>query len=317
MDFLRFSRVVVLGALLAGTAQARESFLIVEAHSGRIVGRQGEDERRPVASLTKIATAMVVLDWAELTKRELTQEAVVPSSAALLGGSNPMGLQPGDRLTLRNALYSALLGSDNVAAQTLAHHVGWSIQEIRGESGDPVRTFVREMNHLAGGLGMTRTRFDNPHGMDNARERGVSTATDMARLCIYATRNPAFSFYVKQPSRRISFIRGQNEYSFTVSNTNKLLGELDINGIKTGTTVLAGECLAVSSERSNLVRKMDNGRTQLIPRRLIAVVLGSPDRFTQTRALVAQGWANWERWQAAGRPVVDGREELLQVPNPR
>lgn len=312
--------LVVAGALwgaFAPSILARESFVIVEAHSGRIVGNQDGDKRRPVASLTKVAMAMVVLDWAEVTKRELGQEAIVPMAAGVLGGANPMGLQPGDRLSLRNALYSALLGSDNVAAQTLAHHVGWSIQELRGETGDPVETFVEEMNNLAHELGMRRTKFANPHGLDTARERGVSTAEDMARLCIYATRDPGFRFYVKQEARRISFMRANQQFSFLVKNTNELLGVMDINGIKTGMTGLAGQCLAVSSERSNLVRKLPNGRTQLTPRRLIAVVLGSPDRFTQMRALVHQGWENWDRWQAAGRPVVDGRKELLQVPNPR
>lgn len=305
------------GVLLTSPVVGQESFFIVEAHSGRIVGRQAEDKRRPVASLTKVAMAMVVLDWAEVTKRELTQEAVVPTSAAYLGGANPMGLRPGDRLTLRNALYSALMGSDNVAAQTLAHHVGWSMQELRGETGDPVRTFVREMNHLAAGLGMRRTRFANAHGMDNSREKGVSTAEDIARLCIYASRDPGFRFYVKQSTRRISFIRGQRTISFVVKNTNQLLGTMDINGIKTGMTALAGQCLVVSSERSNLVNKRPDGSAQLTPRRLIVVVLGSPDRFRQTRALVTQGWSNWDRWQAAGRPVVNARDELLQVPNPR
>ncbi len=75
-----------------------------------------------------------------------------------------MGLRPGDRIPLRNALYSALLGSDNVSAQTLAHHVGFAMLRQRGREGDPVKAFVAEMNVLARGLGMRRTKFANAHG---------------------------------------------------------------------------------------------------------------------------------------------------------
>ena len=318
MGIRRIFGALMLGYMAGtGVLAGAESFLMVEAHSGRIVGRQDERKRRPVASLTKVATAILVLDWAKLTSNDLGQSAVVPFSADALGGSNPMGLRAGDQITLRNAIYSALLGSDNVAAQTLAHHVGTSILRARGEEGDPVRAFVVEMNRLAKGLGMKRTKFANPHGMDNARERGLSTAEDMARLCIYATRDSGFRFYVKQKTRKIEVVKGGEKQSFVVNNTNHLLGYGDINGVKTGMTALAGECLVVSSERTTLVRKLPDGRSQLTPRRLISVVLGSPDRFGQTKALVRQGWENYDRWTAAGKPVKNQASELLLVPDPR
>jgi D-alanyl-D-alanine carboxypeptidase (penicillin-binding protein 5/6) len=317
MDFRKIFGVFGLVCLvLTGVLPGAESFIVVEAHSGRVVGRQSENKRRPVASLTKVATAMVALDWAALTKADLGQLAVVPFSATVLGGANPMGLRPGDQITLRNALYSALLGSDNVAAQTIAHHIGFAIQEVRGQPGDPVAIFVGEMNRLAAGLGMRRTKFANPHGLDT-RERGMSTAEDMARLCIYATRDPGFRFYVKQTSRAIEIERAGQKIPFSVKNTNKLLGQMDINGIKTGMTQLAGQCLAVNSERPNLVLRLPDGRSQLTGRRLICVVLGSSDRFGQAGGLVEQGWMNYDRWMTAGKPISNAKKDLLLVPAPR
>ena len=77
--------------------------------------------KRPIASLTKIATGVIAVDWADATGVDLNQTlATVPASALAIGGPNPMNLQPGDQLTLRDALYSALLGSDNLAAMTVA-----------------------------------------------------------------------------------------------------------------------------------------------------------------------------------------------------
>lgn len=311
-------RLFLFLALLCGTCALRaENYFVMEAHSGRVLIAHEATEKVPVASLTKIATAIVVLDWAEVTRTDLGTPVIVPQSSALLGGSNPMRLRPGDRLTMRNALYSALLGSDNAAAQTLAHHVGFAMQRQRGQTGDPVGSFVEEMNVLARALGMTRTRFANPTGVDNAREKGTSTAADMAKLCVYAMKHPGFAFFVKQKSRSISYYSGPTERAFTVTNTNHLLGQFDINGIKTGYTVLAGQCLATSSERQPLVAKLPGGQSRMTQRRLICVVLGSADRFARTRALVADGWARYDQWRAAGSPVVDPQKELLVVPDPR
>ncbi|NNM28639.1 MAG: D-alanyl-D-alanine carboxypeptidase [Akkermansiaceae bacterium] len=312
---------LVLGTVVqvtgGGALKAAESVAVVEAHSGRILLAENATKRRPVASLTKVATAKVVLDWAKLTGAELGGMATVPVSAGTLGGANPMGLQAGDRISLRNALYSALLGSDNVAAHTLADHVGTAIVRARGGNGDPVKAFVDEMNSLGKAIGMKHTKFMNAHGMDNAKERGKSTALDMARLCIYAMRDAGFVFFVKQGSRKISFDRGGGAVEFQVKNTNKLLGEMGINGIKTGMTALAGECLATSSGRKPLVTKLPDGRSRVTSRELICVVLGSADRFGRTRVLVPQGWELYDRWMADGGVVENPARELLAVPNPR
>lgn len=294
------------------SARAAESYIAVEAHSGKILLELDADRRRPVASLTKMATAMVVLDWAGLTKTSMGTITVVPQEAAVLGGSNPMGLLPGDQITLREAMYSTMLGSDNVSAFTLAYHVGYSIQ-ARAGGRDPITAFVREMNNLAANLGMKGTRFGNPHGMDAAGTRGYSTARDMARLSIYAMRDTGLQFYVKQKVRTISSTRGGEVRAFKVSNTHALLGRQGVNGIKTGTTQLAGQCAATSAEKANIVKKLGDGSSSLTGRRLIMVVLGSADRWATTQVLLNQGWPLYETWRQAGRPVTSARE-LLVVP---
>lgn len=301
--------------LLIGAAQAGESYIAVEAYSGKIVLELDADRRRSVASLTKIATAMVVLDWAKLSGTSMAEMAIVPQGALLLGGENPMGLIPGDRISLREAMYSMLLGSDNVATLTLAEYAGRSIQSRSGGA-SPEVAFVTEMNNLAGGLGMERTRFVNPHGMDTVQMQGTSTARDMARLAIYAMRDPGFQFYVKQTERTISSFRVSQKRSFRVRNTHPMIGRGDVNGIKSGSTALAGLCSATSSEKKSVVRKLPTGGTQLTGRRLIIITLRSPDRWGITQTLINQGWAAYDNWQLQGRPVNEARE-LLTIPNPK
>lgn len=301
--------------LLIGFTQGKESYIAVESYSGKIVLELDADKRRPVASLTKIATAMVVLDWAKLSGTSMAEIAIVPQGTSLIGGFNPMGLIPGDRISLREAMYSMLLGSDNVAAATLADHAGRSIQSRSGGL-SPEAAFVNEMNNLARGLGMQQTRFVNPHGMDVRRSQGISTARDMARLAIYAMRNPGFQFYVKQTERTISSFRVNQKRSFKVRNAHAMIGRGNVNGIKSGRTALAGPCAATSSEKKPIVRKLPTGGTQLTGRRLITIALGSPDEWGITQTLINQGWAAYDNWKLQGQPVHEARE-LLIVPKPQ
>jgi D-alanyl-D-alanine carboxypeptidase (penicillin-binding protein 5/6) len=307
-------RLLAVTVLISTSVAAQESYIAVEAHSGKVILELSADTKRPVASLTKIATAMVVLDWSDLSDSSMAELAFVPPEASYLGGSNPMGMVPGDRISLRDAMYSMLLGSDNIAAYTLANHVGRSICVRNGLSRNPVDAFVGEMNNLAQAVGMTRTRFANPHGMDTARQRGSSTARDMARLGIYAMRHTGMQYYVKQKSRSIGSYRGNQRRGFKIANTHTLVGSLGINGIKSGSTVLAGPCLATSAVKPNIVEKMPNGSTRLTPRNLIVITLGSPNREARTQELIKQGWERYEAWSRQGRPVADSAREFLIVP---
>ena len=299
-------------------AQAPESVMVVEAHSGKVLIAKNAGEKRPVASLTKIAMGAVTVDWATATGADLgTTIITVPQNVTLVGGPNPMNLQPGDQLTLRDALYSALLGSDNLAALTIADHVGREILNRRGGTSDPVAIFVAEMNQLSKALGMTNSRFVNPHGLDRPGAKGYSSAADMAKLSIYAMRKNAFTFIVRQKERNVSVTHATGKKSYRVMNSNELVGELGILGVKTGTTNAAGPCVSVCMDREPLVRAKPDGSKGATPRRLIVVLLNDTNRFNHARSLIRLGWELYDPWLASGAPVQDRGREILSVPTPQ
>jgi len=298
---------------LTSTLFAQEAHIVVEAHSGKVLSASGATTKRSVASLTKIATAIVAVDWATATKTDLgTSTLRIPESAALLGNSTALGLKVGDILTIRDALYASLLRSDNYAALAIAHHVGADILNRRGKSGNPVQEFVSEMNKLAKFVLAKNTRFTNPHGLDLEGRPGYSTAADVARFSIHAMRRNPITFITRQKSREIKV----NGVARTITNTNELAGQEGILGIKTGTTQNSGPCLATCMDRDPLVRTKPDGTKGATPRRLIIVVLNSQDRFNRTRKLMRDGWAHYDSWLAAGAQVNDVKRELLATPPP-
>ncbi|CAN5433824.1 N/A [soil metagenome] len=316
MNLLRkilFLLVVSALFLRAATpARAAEASITIDSKTGFILEKVEADKKRQVGSLTKIATAMVVLDWSTKQGGDLAQVAVISPAALAETSENNVGFQPGDTITLRDLLYAALVQSDNIAAYTLADHVGRALQAQLPPSGEaargtPLDDFVRQMNALAKHLGMERTRFLNPSGID-AKEKPYSTAADIARLTRYAMNNAGFRFYVSQKEREIEFGRGTGRLRYLLRNTNELLGRDEIDGVKTGRTQRAGDCVVLTAARPSEV--VQQGATTLItPRRLIVVVLGSPDRFGEGAELLARGWSLYDRWAAAGRPL-DPKEKL-------
>jgi D-alanyl-D-alanine carboxypeptidase (penicillin-binding protein 5/6) len=297
--------------VLAGQQGSRVgSYVVVDFYSKKILSSHQPNTRRQVASLTKIATAMVTLDWAERTGSSLNQKATVPPSAAQIGGANPMGMQPGDQISLREALYASIIGSDNVAAHTLAAHVGRDLLSRSGLRENSVATFVNQMNSLANNLGVTNTKFTNAHGMDHQGETPYSTAADIARLAIYAMGKASFRFYASQKKRKISYSRGGQARAFLMTNTNKLLGVDSIDGVKTGMTRKAGPCLVSSAARPNSILNQEDGRTRVVPHRLVVVVLSADDRFKSSRSLMIRGWQKYDQWAASGRQILSP-DELL------
>lgn len=294
--------MVLAGSLSA--ALAAESFIVVDNQTGHIIASAKPNDKLPVASLTKVATAMVVLDWSRINNVNLGGLATVSASAvSSAGGVNPVGLQPGDQVSLRDLLYCALLASDNVAALVLAEHVGSRLPNP--ERLDPAGNFVSNMNALARSLGMKRTLFLNPTGLDS-NERGAvphSTAADLARLVRYAYDAGGFAFYVAQTSREVHVFREGVDTTVNVRNTNELLNRDGIDGVKTGRTRRAGDCLILSADRPPEVRR-EGDKTFVTPRRITAVLLRSPDRFGEGAALMRRGWQLYDAWAAEGRPVT-------------
>ena len=256
---------------------------------------------------------MVVLDWAEKRSGDLNQMATIPPEAFVGTGENLIGFQPGDTITLRDLLYAALVQSDNIAAYALANHVGVALQSIvpaaPSSGGTPVGVFVGQMNTLAKILKMERTHFVNPHGIDTGeRSLPYSTAADLARLTRYAVNKAGFRFYVSQKERQISFNRGGKKRGYMLRNTNELLGMNGVDGVKTGRTNRAGDCLILSAHRESQVIK-EGPRTIVTPRHLIIVILGSTDRFGEGARLLARGWQLYDQWAAGGR-MVDPKKTL-------
>jgi serine-type D-Ala-D-Ala carboxypeptidase (penicillin-binding protein 5/6) len=305
--------VIASFIFLTSTLFAQESHIVVEAYSGKVLSASGATTKRSVASLTKIATAIVAVDWSTATQTDLgTTTLTVPESASLLGSNTSLGLKVGDTMTLRDALYASLLRSDNYAALAIANHVGADLLTRRGKTGDPIQAFVEEMNKLAKFVLAKNTRFTNPHGLDLEEKPGYSTAADVARFSIHAMRRNPITFITRQKSREIKI----NGVAKTIINTNELAGETGILGIKTGTTNNAGPCLAICMDRDPVVREKPDGNKGVTPRRLIVVVLNSPDRYNRTRKLMKDGWAYYDAWLAAGAKVENPKYELLATPPP-
>jgi D-alanyl-D-alanine carboxypeptidase len=253
--------VVVLSRSRRPPPVTAAAALVVDLDSGQALYSLRAEERLPPASTAKIMTALLTLQRANL-------DDVVQVSARAAGrvGSR-MGLTPGEKLTVRDLLYGLLLPSGNDAAAALAEHIAGSEE-----------AFVALMNSTAAGLGLRGTHFTSPHGMDNPSE--TVSATDLVSLTRAALAYPAFSEIVATPAVSVAGLK--------LVNTNQLLGTFPgADGVKTGTTDAAGECLVASRTRDG--------------HRLLVVLLGSQDRYGEASALLS--WANsgWQ-WRSVGLP---------------
>lgn len=296
----KLMKLVLMAAAFLGLVKAdsvelsaAESHLVVDHESGHILVAKGEDTPRQVASLTKIATVMVVLEWIAENGGNVTDQIPVTKDA-ISGGANPLAVKEGDQLPLETALFAAMMASDNTSASAMAEAFGKKMNPaVSGQ--EAVAEFVERMNLLAKDLGMERTRFINPHGLDGEEAQGVSTASDMARLAIHAYDHPEFGRFCREKEKTVTVFRNGAAMEVRLINTNELLGSRGIDGTKTGTTRRSGECLIASATgESGVGGSIGN-------RRLISVVLKSGDRFRDAVLLLNQGWAACASWLAEGR----------------
>lgn len=305
---------LAFGAVFPASAQISKSYIVVDTTTRKIILSHEADARLPAGSLTAMATACVVEDWMEATNGDRSLLIPIPPSAAEIDGGNPLSLVPGDFISIRDAMFSTLIGSDNVSALALAEHIGLQMwRKDGGKATSSVDFFVAQMNALAEAKGMARTLFVNPHGMDDRRGRGLSTAADLARLTLYAIKKPSLNFIVRQEFRDVEFVRNGQSMKFRLFNTNKLLGQEGIEGFKTGRTARSGECFIASARRPDEVRPLDETRSERIPYHLITVTLNSSDRFGQTVQLVRSGFLEYERWIKGSRQLMTN--EVLAMPN--
>src|SRR5215207_6410453 len=136
------SSVSAFGLFLLGALHAQTSVIAVDVYNKKIHVEQGGNVKRPVGGLAKIATALVALDWSDVTKVPLSTLATVSEPDLQIAGSNSLGLAPGDQVTLRDLIYASMMSSDNVAATALASFVGRDINARRGKGSNPITVFV-------------------------------------------------------------------------------------------------------------------------------------------------------------------------------
>jgi len=213
-------------------AEKEPSEIVMEQNSLRVLYEKNAKERRPIASLTKIMTAITVLENADL-ERDFT----IPKSCVGIEGSS-VYLKEGDVYSIKDLLYGLMLRSGNDCAVAL------SVATCGSEE-----LFVRFMNDKVASLGLSDTHFDNPHGLDSKTH--YSTAYDLAVITSYAMKNQLF----REISSCKKYVATEKNLGVKheFNNKNKLLFSYDnCTGGKTGFTKRSGRCLASCAEKEGL-----------------------------------------------------------------
>ncbi len=228
----------------------------IDVGSHTILYEKNINEPLAFASITKLMVAIIIIE-----ENNLDEKIKIKSSYSNIEGSK-IWLNSGEIFSYRNMLYMLLIPSANDVALALAE----------ANSGN-IELFVEKMNKKAKILGLNNTIFTNPVGLDDKKQK--SSAKDLANLSLYAIQKPLIREIVQQKSASIESDAGVIR---NLTNTNKLLDSyLTIIGLKTGTTDDAGQCLIA------LAKNEDN-------REIITIVLGSKDRFQESKALIDWTW---------------------------
>lgn len=239
--------------------------VLIECDSLDVVFEKNANLPVGMASTTKIMTAIVALE----SEIPLDKVVKIPKEAIGIEGSS-IYLKDGEELTIEDLLYALLLESANDAAVALAIACY-----------ENVDNFVSKMNEKAADLGLTQTHFTNPHGLDDAEH--YTTATELAKIAIYAMKNPVFSEIVSTQKRVIPLF---DDGSRVLINHNKLLKSCEgVNGIKTGFTKKCGRCLVSSCERDGV--------------KMVAVTLKAPNDWLDHKNLYDYGFSLYENIKLA------------------
>lgn len=293
------SPVVEAGSFQPGKgdpALSAASAVVMDADTGQVLFARNAHQPKPIASTTKIMTALVAIECGNL----YSTATVSPRAAGVEGSS--VYLRAGEKLTLEELIYGALMHSGNDACVAIAEHLAGR-EEV----------FVNFMNYKAHRLGARNTNFCNTNGLPH--DKHLSSAYDLALITRHALRNPVFSRIVSTKTHTIAGPKGKR----FLSNTNKMLWSYQgADGVKTGTTNAAGKCLVSSASRDG--------------RRLIAVVLHSDDRWGESIKLLNYGFTEFSNQVVARKgealtavtvedgvkrevPVTVARDVVVTVPN--
>ena len=264
---------VFINALEVSAASA----ILIDAQSGEVLYSKDSNTALPMASTTKIMTAIVAIEQT----RDITLKIRVPDAAVGIEGSS-IYLCKNEILSLEDLLYALLLASANDAAVAIAIYVGGCIDG-----------FVELMNAKAVEIGLSHSHFQNPHGLDGNEH--YTTASDLAKLTAYALKNETFKRIVSTQRKTIPFC-GENDRRLLI-NHNKLLASLDgAVGVKTGFTKKSGRCLVSAVERNGTM--------------FIAVTLNAPNDWNDHRVMHEFGFERYESVELGNfsmrLPVISG-----------
>lgn len=235
-----------------------KSAILMNADTGDIIYAKNENEKLPMASTTKIMTALITLEYAAHDNKVVT----ITDQMVRVEGSS-MGLKVGYKLTLKDLAVGMLMVSGNDAANSAAIAIAGSTDK-----------FAELMNKRAQELQLTNTHFETPSGLDSAEH--YSTALDMAKLGAAAMENSDFTSIVSQKQLSVSLIEPQQK--LRLPNHNRLLSMYNgCIGIKTGFTKKSGRCLVSAAERNGI--------------RLIAVTLNAPDDWDDHQRMFDYGFS--------------------------
>lgn len=262
--------------------------ILQDAGTGQVLFEKNSGFRKPMASTTKIMTAIIVLENCSM------DEVVAASENASKTPFTGLGLKPGEEMTVRDLLTAMLIRSANDAAVALAEHTAGSVEK-----------FAEMMNKKAAEIGAKDTHFVNPNGL--FAKGHYSTARDLALITRYALQIPEFNEIIKQTQAHIE--RSMNHQDCVViSNSRFLKTYYGADGVKSGYTKEAGRCFVGSATRNGW--------------RLLSVVLKSCDSQADTAALMDYGFTNFRKLTLASpnKPamktkVIGGTSELELVPS--
>lgn len=259
------------------------SAVLFDVRGNTFLHEKDADVRRPMASTTKIMTALVVLEHCELDAT-----LTVPREAIGTEGSS-VYLFEGEEITVRTLLYALLLSSANDAAVALAIHTAGS-----------VAAFADRMNERAAEMGLTDTHFQNPHGLPD--EAHYTTARELALITAAALQNEIFAEIVA--TKRYEAKQNGTDATRLFVNHNRLLHTYEgACGVKTGFTKKSGRCLVSAATRNDLL--------------LVAVTLSAPDDWHDHKALYEWGFTSYEGFAPTPPPrtlaVVGGTEKTVAL----
>ncbi len=238
--------------------QDNKAAMLYDNQSGTVLYAKNADAELPIASITKVMTALVILQ-----NHGLDETVTIPQLAPQTNGSQAMGIVAGEQFKLSEALIGMLTYSANDMAQALAIWDSGSEQK-----------FVAKMNDQARFWNLNHTRYVDATGL--ASQGGHSSARDLTTLATIVLHSNFFRQATSQPRYSVATLSGKRYY---VTTTNKLLGTAGVVGTKTGYTLEAGECLLSLTQRQG--------------HEIIGVILGSSDRFGQTKALLNASYSNY------------------------